>query len=116
MKIEIIIEHGVRNKEKIIIIKDIRMLPRNKLPYEYIHEGESVMKHQDSIYYFNNTCDMPFIRNEFMKINDWYHEDFFIERTETIKRCAKRLGDINKKLEKELRESGWELVEKRIYI
>ena len=116
MEMEIIIKHGVRNKEKIIIVKDIKMLPRNKLPYEYIHEGESVMKYQDSVYYFNENCDMPFIRDDFIKINDWYHEDLFIERMETIKKCAKRLSDINKRLEKELRESGWELVEKRICI
>lgn len=116
VKIEILIEQGIRNREKIIIVKNVTMLPRNKLPYEYIHEGDSVMKYQDSVYYFNEACDMPFVRNEFIKINDWYYEDFFMERMETVKKCAKRLSDINKKLEKVLKETGWEFVEKRICI
>jgi hypothetical protein len=106
VKIEILIEQGMRNKEKIIIVKNVTMLPRNKLPYEYIHEGESIMKYQDSVCYFNEACDMPFVRKEFIKINDWYYEDFFMERMETVKKCAKRLSDINKKLEKVLKETG----------
>ena len=113
MKIEIAIEQGTRNKERVIIVEDITMLSRNELPSEYIHGGESVMKYSNMIYYFND--NHAFV-DEFMEINNWYYEDHFMEKIETIKRCAKRLSGINKKLDKELVDGGWRTVKKKIYI
>ena len=113
MKIEIAIEQGTRNKERVVIVKDITMRRRNELPSEYIHNGESVIKRSNMVYYFND--NHTFV-NEFMEINDWYYEDHFMEKIETIKRCAKRLSGINKDLNKKLVETGWELVTKKITI
>ncbi|MCK4823894.1 hypothetical protein KA005_49530 [bacterium] len=102
MKIEIAIEQQVKNKEKIVLVKSIIMHPRNKLPSKYTQGDESVCKHNGCVALFQHDHTLT---DYFLCENVYYREDVFEEKLKLIKRCAKRLHDINQELTKLLTDS-----------
>lgn len=112
MKIEIDVSQEVRNRENYIYVKNIKMHQRQDLPRKYIDSEEVIHKHKGSVYY---SQDHMMVDMDFLCEGVTYPEEYFFEKLETIKRCAKNLRKINLTLAENL-EPSWSNVERTITI
>lgn len=113
MKIEIDVKQEVISIENYIRVENIKMLQGKDLPRKYLdYPNEWVRKIKGSVWhYYNDRIG----HREILCEGESYSEEYFNEKLEIIKRCAKNLHKINLTLAKGL-EPSWNNVEKTITI